>query len=156
MSSRTEATSSLEPVSTTVEALPVEVVFDTAKYPPPSGLKHRDITSRHLLFQTDELCLDLRVERDPTTSEAELVGQLADRNDPLKPLPDVPVYLRSEEKLLGNATSDRQGEFRLRYLPERFMSLFLPIREDRTIVVPVDRRMMERASGRARSSSLMY
>lgn len=129
----------------TVDQLPVQVVFDTAKYPPPNGVGLRDVTSRHILFQTDRHCLDIRVERHPQGTTAELVGQLADRQDPLKPLVDVPVFLMSGERILGQATSNRQGEFQVSYLPERHMALCLPIEDGRVIVVPVDRRMTDRS-----------
>ena len=136
---------SLGATLSTVNKLPVQVVFDTAKYPPPNGVGRRDVTSRHILFQTDKHCLDLRVERNPQGFTAELVGQLADRQDPLKPIADIPVFLVSGERILGQATSNRQGEFQVQYLPERHMALCLPIEDDRVIIVPVDRRMTERS-----------
>jgi hypothetical protein len=128
----------------TLNRLSVQVVFDTASYPVPSGTRSSDITSRHMLFQTEKICLDLRLERHPTSSRAELVGQLADRQDPLKPISHVPVYLVAGDRLLGQTVSNRLGEFQVSYQPERDMTLCVPIQQDKLIEIPVDRRMIHR------------
>src|SRR5436853_7909324 len=84
--------------------LPVRLVLDTGESPLAAGVRRRDVTSRHLLYQvlsqTVDLYLDLRLEPDLRTGRAALVGQLVDRRDPLQPVPPVPVLLLSEDEVL--------------------------------------------------------
>ena len=118
--------------------LPARLVFDTADRPAAAGTRRRESTSRHLLYEVETLCLDLRLDRPQQSAEAVVVGQLADRDDPLKPLAGLPVFLVSEESLLASTVSNRQGEFQVRYDTENPVSLCLSVDNDRLIEVPVE------------------
>lgn len=121
---------------------PAKLVFDTADHPLPAGVRRRDVTSRHQLYEADDLTIDLFVEcrRGP---RALFVGQLASRLDPLKPFPGVTVFLASGDQLLGRALSNREGEFQLELEPRRQMTLMVPIGEE-LVELPVDRRTTKR------------
>ena len=120
-----------------LDRLPVELVFDTADYPRPAGVRRRDESSRHLLYQSGELCLDLRLERQPQSSRTALVGQLADASDPLAAAAAVPVYVVSGEEVVARTTSNSMGEFQLDYEPRRLAALCVPVGGDRLIEVPL-------------------
>ena len=53
--------------------LPLRLVLDTAQSPMNEGVRRRDVTSRHLLYQAEGFYLDLRIERDPRGRQAVLV-----------------------------------------------------------------------------------
>ena len=118
--------------------LPARLVFDTADRSVAADTRRRESTSRHLLYEVDTLCLDLRLDRRPQSAEVVVVGQLADRDDPLKPLAGLPVFLALEEALLARTVSNRQGEFQVRYESENPVSLCLSLDSDRLIEVPVE------------------
>ncbi len=126
--------------------LEVELVYDTADYPLPAGVRRRDVTSRHLLYRAGDLCLDLRVERDPRSSLTALVGQLANADEPLEPLAGVPVFIMAGERVLARANSNRMGEFQLECEGEASMSLCLQAGDERFIELPVDRRTTKRSA----------
>lgn len=121
---------------------PAELVFDTADHPLPAGVRRRDVTSRHLLYEADDLTIDLLVERR-RGPRALLVGQLASRLDPLQAFPGVTVVLASGDEVLGRARSNREGEFQLELEPRRHMRLAIPV-EDELVELPVDRRTTNR------------
>ena len=121
---------------------PAKRVFDTADHPLPAGVRRRDVTSRHQLYEAGDLTIDVLVERR-RGPRALLVGQLASRLDPLKPFPAVTVFLTSGDELLGRALSNRDGEFQLEFEPRRRMSLSIPVGED-LVELPVDRRTTKR------------
>ncbi len=124
--------------------LPVRLVFDTAQSPVGEGVRRRDVTSRHLLYHAEDLCLDLRIEREPRGGRAVLVGQLADLGDPLRPVPPLPVFLLSEGEILASTGTNRLGEFQMSIEPRPAMQICFPLAGERLIEVPIDRRMMER------------
>ena len=118
--------------------LSARLVFDTADYPMQAGARRREAASRHQLYEVADYCLDLRLEQSPQGPGAVLVGQLADRQDPLKPQTEVPILLVSGEELLTRTVSNRQGEFQLEYQPAASVSLCLPVGDGQMIEVPLD------------------
>ncbi len=119
-----------------------KLVFDTADHPLPAGVRRRDVTSRHQLYEADDLSIDLLVERR-RGPQALLVGQLASRLDPLKPFPGVMVFLAAGDEMLGRALSNREGEFQLEFEPRRQMTLAVSV-GDELIELRVDRRATKR------------
>ena len=73
-----------------------------------------------------------------------LVGQLADLENPLRPVDPVPVLLLSGEEVLVRTGTNGHGEFQMILEPRPAMRLCLALPGDRLIEVPLDRRMMER------------
>jgi hypothetical protein len=124
--------------------LPLRLVLDTAQSPIMEGVRRRDVTSRHLLYQAEGLYLDLRIERDPRGRQAVLVGQLADLGDPLCPVPPSPVLLMSDDEVLASTGTNRLGEFQMTVEPRAAMRLCLPLTGERLVEVPIDRRMTQR------------
>jgi hypothetical protein len=124
--------------------LPVRLVLDTAHSPSIEGVRRRDVVNRHLLYQAENLFLDLRIERDPRGRRAVLVGQLTDLDDPLLPVSPLPVHLLSENEVLVSTGTNRHGEFQMIIEPRAEMQLCLSLRDDRLVEVPIDRRMTER------------
>ncbi len=118
--------------------LPAKLVFDTAGRSMAAGTRRRVNTSRQMLYEIEKLCLDLRLDRQPQSAEAIVVGQLADRDDPLKPLAGLPVFLMSGASCLARTISNRQGEFRLQCEMEEPTSLCLTLDGDRLIEVAVE------------------
>ncbi len=118
--------------------LPAKLVFDTAGRSLAAGTRRRVNTGRQLLYEIERLCLDVRLDRQPQSDETVVVGQLADRDDPLKPLAGLPVFLMSGASCLAQTISNRQGEFRLQCDMEDPLSLCLTLDGDRLIEVAVE------------------
>lgn len=125
--------------------LPARLVYDTADYPLPPGVRRRDVTSRHLLYQAEALCLDLRLEREPASRRTTLVGQLADSREPLRPLGGAPVVVLTGDRVLARAVSNPMGEFQLEYEAGERVSLCVCAEGDRMIELTVDRRLGKRS-----------
>jgi hypothetical protein len=123
--------------------LPVRLVLDTAQTPLIEGVRRRGVISRHLLYQAENLFLDLRIERDPRGPRAVLVGQLADLGDPLHPVPPLPVLLLSQSEILVSTGTNLHGEFQMIVEPRQDMQLCLPLGGERLVELSIDRRLME-------------
>ncbi|MEM7349195.1 MAG: hypothetical protein AAF657_00210 [Acidobacteriota bacterium] len=115
-----------------------KLIFDTASRAMAAGTRRSGTTSRHLLYEVEDFCLDIRLDKAPQSAAATIVGQLADRKDPLKPLSGLPVYLVAGDELLAATRSNRLGEFQVEYEAADAMSLCLPFGEEQLIEVPVE------------------
>jgi hypothetical protein len=124
--------------------LPVRLVLDTADSPLAEGVRHRDVTSRHLLYQAEELYLDLRLEPDPRASRAALVGQLVDLRDPLRPVPPVSVLLLNGDEVLAQTRTNGFGELQMDLEPHASLRLCLALDGERLVEVPIDRSLVMR------------
>src|SRR5436853_7382568 len=98
---------------TELTRLPVRLVLDTGESASAEGVRRRDATSRHLLYQAEELYFDLRLEPNPRASKAALVGQLMDLRDPLRPVPPVTVLLMSGDEVLAQTRTNELGELQM-------------------------------------------
>ncbi len=116
-----------------------KLVFDTAARQHTAGSRGHEATSRHLLFEVEDLCLDLRLDAAPTSDLKVVVGQLADRMDPLKPLAGLPVLLIAGGTCLAQTVSNRLGEFQVEFEPSNDdMRICLPLGETQLIEVPMN------------------
>src|ERR671919_2348278 len=61
---------------------PVALVFDSFQQALPAGLRSGQSESRHLLYRTDDLTADLRLEAGARTGRLLLIGQVADTRHP--------------------------------------------------------------------------
>ena len=114
------------------------LLFDTASEANPHNVRRGQDLSRHLLYEANGLCLDVRIDRDPDTWEAVVIGQVADRRDPLKPAHGMPVWLLSERQPVASTQANRVGEFRFSCPPANAMSLCLTVESHGRIEVPIE------------------
>ncbi|MBW8873944.1 MAG: hypothetical protein JF614_03195 [Acidobacteria bacterium] len=124
--------------------LPARLVLDTGESPLAEGVRRRDVTSRHLLYQAEDLYLDLRLEPDLRAGRAALVGQLVDLRDPARPVPPAPVLLLSEDEVLTQTRTNDFGEFQMDLAPHRSLRLCLALDGGRLVEVPIDHSLVVR------------
>jgi hypothetical protein len=129
--------------------LPVRLVLDTGESSMAEGaegVRRRDATSRHLLYQAEELYLDLRLEPELRTSRASLVGQLMDLRDPLRPVPPVTVLLMSGDEVLAQTRTNGFGELQMDIdadvKPHPALRLCVALEGGRLIEVSLDRSLL--------------
>jgi hypothetical protein len=133
--------------------LPVRLVLDTGESAiaeGAEGVRRRDATSRHLLYQAEELYFDLRLEPNPRASKAALVGQLMDLRDPLRPVPPVTVLLMSGDEVLAQTRTNELGELQMDIEPNTepniepcsALRLCVALEGGRLIEVPLDRSLL--------------
>ena len=100
---------------------------------------------RHLLFEADDLCVDLLLERDSDTGTFAVHGQVADRRDPLKGLGGSAVLLLDGERVAGWMFGNHNGEFVFEVQPGTGLRMCLPIADRGRIEIPLDPLFAARA-----------
>jgi hypothetical protein len=101
------------------------LVYDSFREPMPAGVRARHGLARHALYEAGDYSVDLRLEYGQGTSKVTLVGQIADRENPGKPMADLPVFLVSGKKIVARAFSNEFGEFQAQYQPRRRLRLYV-------------------------------
>lgn len=117
--------------------LQVRLVLDTGESPLAEGIRRRGVTSRHLLYQAEDLYLDLRLEPEPRSSRVSLVGQLVDLRDPLRSVPPVTVLLLSGDEVLAQTCTNGFGELQMELGPHPSLRLCLALDGERLVELPI-------------------
>ena len=58
------------------------LLFDTFAQPMPAGTRARAVTARQLLFESEGLTIDLRLDTNPRSNQVCIVGQVLDKRIP--------------------------------------------------------------------------
>lgn len=112
--------------------------FDSLLSPSPVGARSLHTSSRHLVFYSQDYALDLRLDCERSGHDVVVVGQLLNRD--WGPLPDVPAYLVSGDRVVSHSTTGRLGEFHMECRPAGAMHLQLAVNDKELIDVELDRR----------------
>jgi hypothetical protein len=104
------------------------LALDTFRQPLPVGIRFSQANSRHLLYETSSLSIDISFEQLLDSNSTSLGGQILTNADPTRALAGAPVRLRGRERSLGFAMTSQSGEFFFQF--EREPNVILEI-EDR-------------------------
>lgn len=115
------------------------LVFDSFGEPQPAGVRSLERVSRQAMYRAGDYYVDLRMESQPGTRRVSLVGQIVGSKAGHRSLGNVPVVLAGGTGTLGRAVSNEFGEFQMTYEPGRRLRLYVPLRGDRRIEVPLSR-----------------
>ena len=125
-----------------VQILPrvlARLVFDSFGEPQPVGVRSLERVSRQAMYRAGDTYVDLRLESEPGTRRVSLVGQIAGSKAGDGSFRNVPVVLAAGKDVLARAVSNELGEFQMSYEPGRRLRLYVPLRGDRGIEVPLSR-----------------
>ena len=125
-----------------VQILPrvlARLVFDSFGEPQPVGVRNLERVSRQAMYRAGDYYVDLRMESEPGARRVSLVGQIAGSKEGHRSFGNVPVVLAAGTDILARAVSNELGEFQMSYEPTRRLRLYVPLRGDRGIEVPLSR-----------------
>lgn len=115
------------------------LVFDSFGDPQPVGVRSLERVSRHAMYRAGDTYVDLRMESEPGTRRVSLVGQIAGSKAGHRSFGNVPVVLSAGTGIVARALTNEFGEFQMRYEPSPRLRLYVPLRADRGIEVPLSR-----------------
>lgn len=104
------------------------LTLDTFRQPLPVGIRLGQTNTRHLLYETSSLSIDMSFELQRESNRALLCGQILTNANPARALTGAPVRLRGPEGPRGFAMTNQSGEFFFEF--EREPNVILEI-EDR-------------------------
>jgi hypothetical protein len=120
------------------QSRPVRLVFDSNLQPITVGVRG-SISARQLLYETDELYIDLRLEpqREPNRERVCLVGQILDRTSETRAAQGLRVQLMQGQQAVTDTATNQHGEFQLEFDAGKDVSLSIGHEKDRMVVLPI-------------------
>jgi hypothetical protein len=116
----------------------VRLVFDTNLQPITAGVRG-SISARQLLYETDELYIDLRLEphREANRDRVCLVGQILDRTSETRAVRGLKVQLLQGQQAVSDTATNQHGEFQLEFDAGKDMCLWIGHQKDQMVVLPI-------------------
>jgi hypothetical protein len=127
----------LHQLSPAPESLLARVVFDSFRAPAAAGVRTLDLCSRQLLFEADDLAIDLRIETAGGSLRSSLMGQLLHHSQQTESLGELPVALMLGKHSVAHTTTNPFGEFLFELELTRRHRIRIQLDAVRTIVVPL-------------------
>lgn len=118
--------------------LPFEISFDSFLQPAMSGTRKLHSMDRQLVFEAETYRVDLRLEQETDQPNTVIVGELLQQEEKEdRPLPRVPVWIKSGERIVGRAMTGEFGEFQAEGLPASSLTLCLLVDDDVCVELPI-------------------
>ena len=113
----------------------VRLLFDSQLQPAAAGVRG-SVPARQLLYETDELCIDLRLEVWHSEHRICMVGQILSRSASQLKNQELPVRLYEQNLPLAEGVTNQFGEFQLEFSSNDSVSLAIGQSEETRICLP--------------------
>jgi hypothetical protein len=121
------------------------LIFDSIWQPAPVAVRGPASSSRQFLHEAKPFMVDLRVEYESARNWVNLIGQVLNSAEPTRNVDDIEVFLLKGEHLAARADANTSGEFALAFKNEEGLQLFVDIRGQKVIEVPLPSLSKDRA-----------
>jgi hypothetical protein len=110
------------------------VVFDTALQPSPVGVRGGVVHARQVIYEAENLTVDLRFERKTSGSAISVSGQVLDRQAPMTWVSGAVVVLWTEAgRMVTKTEANECGEFQLEFEPREQLRMSVITMERKTL-----------------------
>jgi hypothetical protein len=127
----------LHPPSPAPGSLMALLVFDSFRAPAAAGVRTLDLCSRQLLFEVEDLAIDLRIETAGGSLRSSLMGQLLHHSRQTESLGELPVAVMLGRHSVAHTTTNPFGEFLFELELTRRHRIRIQLDAMRSIVVPL-------------------
>ncbi len=110
------------------------LTFDSFARRAEVGVRGSDPLPRQLMYQFDDVCIDLRLEPKPATNQVGLVGQVADSGEPAMSVDGKAVSLLRGSEMLAQTSTNQFGEFRFSFRDSEHLQLLVGLKETAVVV----------------------
>jgi len=127
----------VQQVSSAARSSLAHLVFDSFRAPAAVGVRTLDLCSRQLLYEIDDLAIDLRIEATGSAARSSLVGQLLDQSGGAQGRGGLPVALLLGKAPLARTSTNPFGEFVFELELTKRHRICIQLDADRSILVPL-------------------
>jgi hypothetical protein len=113
------------------------LVFDSFRAPAAVGVRTLDLCSRQLLYEIDDLAIDLRIETTGISARSSLVGQLLHQSGGAQGRGGLPVALLLGKAPVARTSTNPFGEFVFELELTKRHRICIQLDENRSILVPL-------------------
>ena len=129
--------SAQEPSSSWLRFLPFSVSYDSLLQPAAVGTRNLHTLDRQMVFDTEDYTVEVRLEQENEPSSTVLVGEILEKTDTVRPVPQVPVLIKASGQIVAQSTTGPFGEFQAEGLPTDPLTLALLVNETECIQLPL-------------------
>ncbi len=115
-----------------------ELIFDSFRQPALEGVRSSQMNARHLLYQADDVVIDLQLKAADDTNRLSLVGQVIDSSDSEKGIQRVPVLLLYGRDTLAQTETNQFGEFHLECEAGKSLQVSVGVTPRKDVFIPLD------------------
>jgi hypothetical protein len=105
-------------------AIFAKLTFDTLTKPALAGIRSGPAAARQMLYETEELAVDLRFDHSPAPKRIHVTGQILAKRQPYGAIANATVTVWTPKGLpIAEARTNDFGEFRLQFEPHEGLKL---------------------------------
>jgi hypothetical protein len=124
-------------ISSPGRSLLAHLVFDSFRAPAAVGVRTLDLCSRQLLYERDDLAIDLRIETTGSSARSSLVGQLLHQAGRAQGRGGLPVTLLLGKAPVARTSTNPFGEFVFELELTKRHRIRIQLDANRSILVPL-------------------
>jgi hypothetical protein len=114
----------------------VRLVFDSDLQPATAGVRG-SVSARQFLYETDDFCIDLRLQPQREARLISVIGQVLSRARNSHPTSAMPVRLCSRDASIAETVTNQFGEFHLEFDHGHDLHLAIGWDQKNPIVLPL-------------------
>jgi hypothetical protein len=114
------------------------LAFDSLWQPAFAGVRSGSSGSRHVVYVSGRMSIDMRLEPEPKSERINLAGQISLPPMDNEAFPPTPVVVSGRSGNLAATTTNRFGEFHVAFIPEPGLQVSFDIIGKDQIIVPLD------------------
>jgi hypothetical protein len=114
------------------------LAFDSLWQPAFAGVRSGLTGSRHVIYASGRMNIDMRLEPEPKSERINLAGQISVPSVENEAFPPTPVVVSGKSGNLAATTTNRFGEFHVAFVPEPGLQVSFDIAGQDQIIVPLD------------------
>src|SRR5262249_30940970 len=127
----------VQQVASTTRSLLARLVFDSFRAPAAVGVRTIDLCSRQLLYEVDDLAIDLRIETPGGSARSSLIGQVLHPSEGAPSRGGLPVALLLGRAPVARTSTNPFGEFGFEVELTKRHRICIQLDDKRSIVVPL-------------------
>jgi hypothetical protein len=120
------------------------LVFDSWSSPAYAGVRSpMAVSGRHLLFESQEVTVDVSLQKDEHDRQTRVLGQVIRKDDQDAPVARARVVLKAANGIAVQAQTDEQGEFSLPVESLHDVTLTVELQDGRRILLILPEKGMQ-------------
>ena len=114
-----------------------ELLFDSLAQALPAGARRSVVSARQLLYRVGPIYIDMEIDKEATSDQASIVGQMLDSSRPGHPLAGVPVVLLDQGRGVARTLTNGNGEFHLDFAMKDDLKLSVTFDRKHPVSLPI-------------------
>jgi hypothetical protein len=113
------------------------LVFDSLLQPAAVGVRSAPNAPRHLLFKSEQIAITMQLEPEFNSERIDIAGQVSNAALQGEGLAGIPIRITDALGKVVEASSNKLGEFRISFIPEKGLLFSLELLNGEHLCIPL-------------------